>query len=343
MTQQAGTNKGIVLTLANQKGGVTKTTTSINLAMMLTLMGCKVLMVDCDPQGNATFAYGYTRELLTRTLYSILLGQLSLKEAILPTYVHPVTNMFFDPQEKVDPQNPASETILQEVTRQQLPLMRGPDLLPINIQASRAENELRQRISGATALKRALQSARQVYDYIVCDTNPSLGILTINALCASDYVCIPLVPELLAVQGLRDLLSTIEEAQQEANPGLQIVGVIFTKVKNYRSHKDMIADLRRELPLKSFQTEIKESSTFLSAADRRSVIVLSEAYGEHAWAYWQLLAEVLNVIGGVGKTHIGQVLATLERERQKIAQEKRERREQKLKSEDVSLSQQTSS
>jgi len=325
MTEQTG----IIIGLANQKGGVTKTTTTVNLATILALLGFKVLVVDCDPQGHSTFTFGYNGSTLTRTLYSVLLGHSSLKEVVLPTYYHPQTNMFFDPQSKINPSDPTSPALIEDLTARQLAPKRGPALVPINNQASRAEGELRQKISGATALKRALQPARQVYEYIFCDSNPSLGMLTVNMICASDYLLVPLIPEQLAVLGLRDLLSSIEEAKLEANPTLQVAGAVFTNVKNIRSHREMIADLREALPFKSFHTEIKDSSAFLDAADRRSVIVLKESFGEHAWAYWNLLAELLEVVGGKAKDKVAEALPLLAQQRQKIEQDRLERRELK--------------
>src|SRR5713226_2443684 len=102
-TRSMETRSATVIALANQKGGVTKTTTAVNLATILSLIGFRVLVIDCDPQGHATFSLGYNQTTLTRTLYSVLLGHLQIKEVVLPTYFHPHTNTFFDPREKAIP------------------------------------------------------------------------------------------------------------------------------------------------------------------------------------------------------------------------------------------------
>lgn len=320
--------KAVVCTLANQKGGMTKTTTTVNIATMLTLLGCKVLVVDCAPEAHTTFTFGYDPGSIHSTLFDVLEGTIPLKNAVLPTYCNPHTRAFFNPQKRLNSDDLSSKTLLEELGKD---IINGPDLIPLNNLASSSDIVLRRRMMWATLLKNVLESACRVYDYIVIDTNPSLGVWTVNALCAADYVLIPMVPEQLAVLGIADLLASIREAQAEANRSLQIAGVLFTKVKNLLAHRDIMVPLREqlsgELHINCFQTEIKENTTFLNAANKRSVVVIDDPLSDHAMAYWQVLAELLAAIGGLGKISIAATVRGLEGERQRIAEEKRARRE----------------
>lgn len=320
--------KAVVCTLANQKGGMTKTTTTVNIATMLSLLGCKVLVVDCAPEAHTTFTFGYSPGSLRSTLFDVLEGTIPLKNVVLPTYCNPYTHAFFDPQERLNPDDPASSTLLEELGEGTI---NGPDLIPLNNLASSSDIALRRKMMWATLLKNTLEHARRVYDYIVIDTNPSLGVWTINALCAADYVLIPMVPEQLAVLGIADLLASIREAQTEANRSLKIAGVLFTKVKNLLAHRNIMVPLREqlsgELYINCFQTEIKENTVFLNAANKRSVVVIDDPLSDHAMAYWQVLAELLAVIDGPGKTTITATVRGLEAERQRVAEGKRGRRE----------------
>lgn len=328
----------MVCTLANQKGGMTKTTTTVNLATMLTLLGCKVMVVDCAPEAHTTFTFGYTPGSMRSTLFDVLEGSAPLKSVVLPTYCNPHTHAFFDPQERSSPDDPMAETLLEELGES---VISGPDLVPLNNLASSSDIALRRKMMWATLLKNVLESARRVYDYIIIDTNPSLGVWTVNALCAADYVLIPMVPEQLAVLGIADLLASIREAQAEANRSLKIAGVLFTKVKNLLAHRDIMVPLReqlsRELHINCFQTEIKENTAFLNAANKRSVVVIDDPIGDHAMAYWQVLAELLAVIDGPAKASIAATVRGLEAERQRIVEEKRVRRESAQRERSASL------
>jgi chromosome partitioning protein len=277
----------IIFAAVNEKGGVTKTTSTANLAVMLARLGFRVLAIDGDPQGHLTFTFGYERNMLEHTLYDVLLGSKPLKDVILPTFVNPKNLAFFDPD--------LTEEIDQPIA--------GPDLIPINMKASAADGELRGKLTWPTLLKKALKPVQSNYDYILIDTNPSLGVLTVNALCAAQAIIIPLIPEVLSVQGLGDLLQVVQQARDDAlNPTLKIAGVVFTKVQRYKGHQDIIdtlrGDLAKELNITCFQTELKQSATFTRAANQRSVVVLSDPYSEHAKDYWRLLAEILAVIKG---------------------------------------------
>jgi chromosome partitioning protein len=296
----------ITLAAVNEKGGVTKTTSTANLAVMLSRLGFRVLALDSDPQGHLTFTYGYERNTLACTLYDVLLGTASLKEVILPTYIDPKTLSFFDP----GPDQPAPD------------LVRGPDLVPINMRASAADGELRSKLTWPTLLRKALAPVLPLYDYILIDSNPQLGVLTINALCAARAIYIPLIPEVLAVQGLGDLLQVVRQIQDDAiNPKLAIAGIVFTKVQKYKGHQEIMAtlrgDLSQEFGISCFATELRQSAVFTNAANRRSVVVISEPYSDHAKDYWQLLAELLESVGGPGLEPVRRVVQAIREDAKK--------------------------
>ncbi len=313
----------VILALANQKGGVTKTTSAANLAMMLTFAGNRVLAVDCDPQGNLTYTFGYTPDLLEGTLYDVLREHAPINKIIRHTFFDPMSAMFFDP---ADAQQARTEAIA------------GPDLIPINIVASNADGELQSHPTWGTLLRRKLRPLRHMYDYIIIDTNPSLGKMTINALCAADYVCIPLTPEVLPTQGLVNLAKSIEEARtSEANPELRIAGIVFTRVKhNYKTHLGIMDfvrhDLAPQLGISCFSTEIKESAAFLNAASLRSVVVVAEPESDHAITYWQFLVELVQRVQGPSLATIQQTYQRLlqgKQERERLRQERAEARREK--------------
>lgn len=183
---------GRIIAVANQKGGVGKTTTTINLSACLAQAGKKVLTVDCDPQGNTTSGMGFDKNSLDRTLYSLLLGDNVPEEVILDTVI---------------------------------PNLR---LLPSNINLTGAEIELISMTDREYILKNLLKIYKYAYDFVMIDCPPSLNVLTINALTAADTVLVPIQCEYFALEGLSQLLKTIELVQKRLNPRLKIEGVVFT-------------------------------------------------------------------------------------------------------------------
>ncbi|MDO4553003.1 MAG: AAA family ATPase [Bacillota bacterium] len=183
---------GKAIAIFNQKGGVGKTTTNINLAACLALYGKKVLILDIDPQGNTTSGVGISKKALTKTTYEVLIGQLEPEEVIMETRV---ANL---------------------------------DIMPASVQLAGAEIELVQLEGREKRLKKALDKVKGKYDYIFIDCPPSLGLLTINSLTAVDSVLIPIQCEFYALEGVSQLMSTVELVKRSLNKELKIQGVILS-------------------------------------------------------------------------------------------------------------------
>lgn len=193
----------LVLAVVNQKGGVGKTTTSINLSAYLALKGKKTLLVDADPQGNATSGIGLEKKELNKTIYDVLINNEDMKD------------------------------IIQQTGRKNL------SICPANINLVGAEIELVNLLSRETILKRAIQAIKNQYDFIIMDCPPSLGLITLNALTAADGVVVPIQSEYYALEGLTQLMDTIKIVKKHLNPGLDIFGVVVTMfdVRTQLSHQ----------------------------------------------------------------------------------------------------------
>ena len=183
---------GRTIVIANQKGGVGKTTTAVNLSACLADMGRRVLLLDIDPQGNATSGMGIEKKGLETSVYEVLTGAAAAQEAILPTAVERLS------------------------------------LLPSSIDLAGAEIELVSLVARETVLARALEPVRQDYDFIIIDPPPSLGLLTINALSAADQVLVPIQCEFYALEGLSQLINTVMLVKKHINARLEIEGVVLT-------------------------------------------------------------------------------------------------------------------
>jgi chromosome partitioning protein len=269
----------IVIALANQKGGVGKTTATANLGVLLYQMGLRVLLVDLDPQGHLTWSLGHNPDTLPVTIYDAMSGERDF-----------------------------------DVARVILKTSAGPDLAPNNIAASNADRELSNKPTWGTRLAGVLRQVRHHYDYILLDAGPSLNSLTVNALYAADFVLIPTQLEMMSVKGLQLLVERIDEARAEANPRLQIAGAVAMMVQQANASRAMDSALRQALGqrgIRAFGTVIKRSVQFSEAANQRAVMVSLNPRSDHTASYRRLLVELLKVVGGPGVDRI-EVLEQIE-------------------------------
>ena len=183
---------GRTIVIANQKGGVGKTTTSINLSASLAQQGKKVLVVDMDPQGNTTSGLGVEKDTLDKTVYQLLLGEIQIEDCLI--------------REKFE----------------------NLSIIPSNVNLAGAEIELIDVENKQYLLKNALDQIREQYDFVIIDCPPSLNMLTINAMCAGNTVLVPIQCEYYALEGLTQLMHTIDLVKDRLNPDLEIEGVVFT-------------------------------------------------------------------------------------------------------------------
>lgn len=248
----------VTLALTNQKGGVGKTTTAVNLSTILARRGYRVLLVDMDPQGNATSSLGIDKRELDQTVYDILIDD-----------------------------QPASELIFPDV-RPNL------DLLPSNSSLSGAEVELVDLDERAYRLRDALSEIEDHYDLIVIDCPPSLGLLTVNALSAADVVVVPIQCEYLALEGLGQLISTIDLVKRSLNHGLDVAGVLMTMYDaRTRLSAHVVEEVRRFFPQRIFRTIVPRSIRLAEAPSYGQSISEYDAGSRGAAAYEHIADEVI--------------------------------------------------
>lgn len=249
---------GKIIAVVNQKGGVGKSTTSINLGACLAKNGKKVLLVDSDPQGNATSGIGVEKKSLQKCIYDLLINDLLAADILRKTQ------------------------------------MGNLDIIPATIQLAGAEIELVSAISRETKLKRALEKLDQIYDYIIIDCPPSLGLLTLNALTASGSIIIPIQCEYYALEGLSQLVNTIQIVKKHLNPNLEIEGIVLTMYDSRTNLGQQVAEeVKNFLPNKVYQTVIPRNIRLSEAPSFGQPIIIYDPKSKGAQAYSDLAQEVM--------------------------------------------------
>ena len=248
-----------VISMCNQKGGVGKTTTTINLGAALAELGRKVLIVDFDPQGALSAGFGANPHELDLTVYNVMMDRkVDIKDVILPTGVENI------------------------------------DLLPANIDLSAAEVQLVNEVAREQVLASALRKVRDEYDVILIDCQPSLGLLTVNALTASEGVIIPLICEFFALRAVALLVDSIEKVQDRLNPDLEISGVLATMFDARTIHsKEVLARIVDAFGDKVFDTVIKRTVKFPDASVSAEPILSYASSHPGAEAYRQVARELI--------------------------------------------------
>jgi chromosome partitioning protein len=250
---------GRVIAVASQKGGVGKTTTAINLGACLAQESKRVLLIDIDPQGNCSSGLGVNGNDQRVTTYEVLIGQAEITEAIQPT------------------------------------ALANLDIVPTGQRLSGAEVELVGMMARETRLRSCLTKVRDEYEYVLIDSPPSLGLLTVNALTASDSVLIPLQCEYLALEGLTQLISAIRLVQDHLNPGLRIEGVLLTMYDaRLNLSQQVVAEARKFFADRVYKTMIPRNVRLSEAPSFGKPIVLYDPHSSGADSYRDLATEVLD-------------------------------------------------
>jgi chromosome partitioning protein len=247
-----------ILAIVNQKGGVGKTTTAVNLATALAAVKKRVLLIDFDPQGNASTGLGISRQNRRVTSYDVLLADVSVMEAAIATPI---------------------------------PLL---SLVPSSVDLSGAEIELVEISGREFRLRKALDGIAGAYDYVLIDCPPSLGLLTLNALVAAHAVLVPLQCEFYALEGLSHLVRTVERVKRSLNPNLEIQGVVLTMFDKRNNLSDLVAaDVRGHFGDKVYDTVIPRNVRISEAPSHGKPVLIYDFRSAGAQAYIHLASEVL--------------------------------------------------
>ncbi len=249
---------GKSISICNQKGGTGKTTTAVNLSACLSLAGKKILLIDADPQGNATSGVGINKNTLEKSVYEVFLGRSSIQECLLETKI------------------------------------KNLDIVPCNINLTGAEIELVGALSRETRLKRAISFVKENYDFIFIDSPPSLGLLTLNALVASDSILIPIQCEFYALEGVSQLINTIGLIKENLNPDLSIEGVLLT-MADFRTNltTEVILEIKNYFKNRVYNTIIPRNIKLSEAPSFGQPISLYDKNSIGAKKYDEFVTEFL--------------------------------------------------
>ncbi|MDD2261337.1 MAG: AAA family ATPase [Clostridia bacterium] len=256
---------GKVMAVANQKGGVGKTTTSINLSASLAYMGKKTLLIDNDPQGNATSGLGIDKWTVEMSVYDAIINDIDIKETILPT------------------------------------MMDNLYICPSNIQLAGAEIELVSQMTRENRLKNAIATIKDQYDYIIIDCPPSLGLLTLNSLTAADTILVPIQCEYYALEGLKQLMKTVSLVQKHLNPSLKVEGVVMTMYDSRTNLSfQVVESVREHFSDRVYRTIIPRNVRLSEAPSHGVPIILYDKDSKGALSYLDLAEEVIQCGGRNG-------------------------------------------
>ena len=255
---------GKIVSITNQKGGVGKTTTAVSLAYGLAEEGKRTLFVDIDPQANGTSSFGVNKRNIQSSVYEVLVGDCDVQQAILPTVYENV------------------------------------DVLPTNMNLAGAEIEMVSMENRENLLKTALNKIRHRYDYIIIDCPPSLSLLTLNALNASNSVVIPLQPEYLALEGVSQLINTIKLVKSRYNPNLYIEGVLLTMYDGRMNITLQVAnEIKKYFGEKVYKTAICRNVRLSEAPSHGVPVQVYDRYSKGALAYREMVREFLERNKGI--------------------------------------------
>ncbi|HDK27484.1 MAG TPA: ParA family protein [Candidatus Atribacteria bacterium] len=247
-----------VFAITNQKGGVGKTTTAINLSTCISLYKKRVLLIDIDPQGNTSSGIGLDRLKIKRCVYDVLINQVPINEVIMQTQI------------------------------------KNLDVLPSTIQLAGAEIELVNYISRENKLKHAIRPIKDNYEYIIIDCPPSLGLLTLNSLTAADSVIIPIQCEYYALEGISQLLNTIDLVRENLNSSLEIEGILFTMYDSRTNlSRDVVEEVKKYFRGKIFKSVIPRNVRVSEAPSYGKPVVVYDKKSKGAIAYKKLAKEVM--------------------------------------------------
>lgn len=253
---------GRIIAIANQKGGVGKTTTAINLSACLAEANQKVLVIDIDPQGNTTSGLGIMKDEIDKTVYEVILGEVEIQDAIC-------------------------EEVFENL-----------DILPSNVNLAGAEIDLIDVDAREYVLKEAIARIQDQYDYIILDCPPSLSMLTVNAMTAADTVLVPIQCEYYALEGLTQLIHTINLVKKKLNPGLELEGVVFTMYDSRTNLSlQVVENVKDNLKQNIYKTIIPRNIRLAEAPSHGLPINIYDSKSSGAESYRLLAEEVMNRMG----------------------------------------------